>query len=88
MAKCGHLQQTCPEQRTSGALGSTKALLSEACKEVAWDASSHKYLRRGTLNGKPVQILVDTGSDRTVVLAKLVKASRVPVLCGHGETVF
>ena len=53
-----------------------------------WDASSHKYLRHGILNGKPVQILVDTGCDRTMVLAKLVKASRVPVLYGYGETVF
>ena len=61
--KCGHLLQTCPEQRTSAASGSSKALLSEACEEVAWDASSHKYLRRGTLNGRPVQMLVDTGSQ-------------------------
>ena len=92
--KFGHLLQTCPERRTSAASGSSKALLSEACEEVAWDASSHKYLRRGTLNGRPVQMLVDTGCDRTMVSAKLVKTSRVdkgckvPVLCAHGDTVF
>ena len=92
--KFGHLLQTCPERRTSAASGSIKALLSEACGEMAWDASSHKHLRRGTLNGRPVQMLVDTGCDRTMVLAKLVETSRVdkgckvPVLCAHGDTVF
>ena len=39
-------------------------------------------------------MLVDTGCDRTMVSAKLVKTSRVdkgckvPVLCAHGDTVF
>ena len=48
---------------------------------MAWDASSHKYLRRGTLNGRPVQMLLDTGCDRTMVSAKLVEISRVDKEC-------
>ena len=62
------------------------------CDEVAWNARSRKYLRHGTLEGRLVRILVDTGCDRTMISAGQVPSSKVdhstvvPVLCVHGDT--
>ncbi len=47
----------------------TKALLAEACEDAAWNADSHKILKRGKVDGRSVQMLVDTGCDRTIVSA-------------------
>ena len=81
----GHLSYSCPNK---------KALFAGACQDVAWNEDSYKYLRRGTVDGRPVQMLVDTGCDRTIVSATIVKTakldpgSKVPVLCVHGDTCF
>lgn len=51
---------------------------------MAWDEHSEKYLRNGTIDGQPVPILVDTGADRTMVAAHVVKRTKITryqVLC-------
>lgn len=59
----------------------------EACKDVVWNEKNIKCMRKGTVDGKPVQVLVDTGSDHRIVAAKVVKRAKlddtekVPVLC-------
>ena len=51
-------------------------------------------MRRTTVDGRPVQMLVDTGCDRTIVSATIVKTakldpgSKIPVLCVHGIPAF
>ena len=43
------------------------------------------------MDGRPVQMLVDTGCDRTIVSVKTAKfdpGSKVPGLCVHGDTCF
>ena len=60
--------------------------------ELAWNLSSPKYLRQGTVNGRPAQMLIDTGCNQTVVLSRLISKDRldhqdtVPMLCAHGDT--
>lgn len=61
-----------------------------ACDNVAWNEDSYKDLKQGTLNGRRVQMLVDTGSDKTIVAAgvkgvALNSEQKVPVLCVHGD---
>jgi len=64
--KFGHLMYNCPDRQAQ----ETKPVLSGVrCDEVAWNKGSQKYLRRGTLNGQPVQMLVDTGCTKTMVSA-------------------
>jgi predicted aspartyl protease len=89
----GHLMRNCPLNQSGTASGGVpKALMAQSCTNVAWNTRGHKYLRRGTLDGRPVQILIDTGGDLTMVSARLVDPSRlnmqykVPVLCTHGDT--
>ena len=61
----------CPTLEVSGASGVAKGLSARACDEIAWHAESRKFLRRGKLNGRRrVQILLDTGCDHTMVLAR------------------
>ena len=92
----GHLRYSCPNQNSKdqeARLGKTEniSLFAEACQDVAWNEDSTKYLRRGAVNGRPVQMLVDTGSDCTIVAARVVKDalldpnSKVPILCVHGD---
>ena len=82
----------CPNRRGNEASGATRALYAKKCDEVAWNVDSHKYLRRGTLEGRPVQMLVDTGCEMTMVSAKLVDSAMVdsqryaPVMCTHDDT--
>ena len=61
------------------------------CDDIAWNEDSYKYLKQGTLNEWQVQMLVDTGAERTIVAAGVVKGvvlnseQKVPVLCVHGD---
>ena len=50
------------------------AFYGDACQEVAWTEESEKSLKRGLLEGKPVQVLIDTGCSRTMVSSDCVKA--------------
>lgn len=90
----GHLSYSCPNKKPPASLQekpNTKALFAGACDDVAWNKDSYKYLKRGTVDGRPVQMLVDTGADRTIVSGEVVKMARldahckVPVLCVHGD---
>ena len=87
-----HLMYNCPNWNGSDVTGATRALYTKTCDEVAWNVDSHKYLCRRTSEGQPVQMLVDTGCEMTMVSAKLVDSARVdprrkvPVMCTHGDT--
>ena len=66
-------------------------MFAEACEDRAWNEDSYKYL--GTVDDRPVQMLVDIGSDQTIVSPGVVMSSKldacnnVPVLCAHREHV-
>ena len=60
---------------------------------MAWNERSRKYLRRDNLDGRAVQMLLDSGCSQTMVSARLVDApkisseEKVPILRAHGDTV-
>ena len=89
----GHLSYSCPNKHSPDTPGqSHKALFGEACKDVAWNKESQKYIQDGTVDGRPVKMLVDTGCTRTIVASTVVRKSKVtpknkvPILCVHGDT--
>ena len=90
----GILAILAPRGRVLLPKGGPRALFGGTCRDVAVNEDSVKYLRKGTVDGKPVQMLIDTGCDRTIVSADMVRrekmssASKVPVLCVHGDTCF
>ncbi len=63
------------------------------CREIAWNRDSDKYLRWGKVDKKPIQMLIDTGCDTTMVRSDQLHPSKVdntrtvPVLCVHGDQV-
>ena len=89
----GHMMYNCPYKKEASTPARPKALYGGSCQEVAWNEQSYKYLRRGRLDGRSVHMLVDTGSDRTMVAADFIESSkvngsyRVLVVCVHGDTV-
>ena len=92
--KFGHLMYSCPEmqgQATKPALSGTKTCT--GCNEVTWNQGSQKYLRRGTLNGRTVQMLIDTGCTKTMVSTKYLHSNCLDhinteeILCVHGDKV-
>ena len=91
--KFGHLMYNCPNRASPSTSAAPKpAFMGKTCTEMAWDAGSTKYLRRGYINGKVTQMLVDTGCDLTMVGEECVDNSQVnygktvPVQCVHGDT--
>ena len=90
--KWGHLMYSCPNKKELRVRADPKPAL-QACTDVAWNTEGSKYLRRGTVDGRRVQVLIDTGCDQTMVSARRVQPERVslgdgvPVLCVHGDTV-
>ena len=89
----GHMMYNCPYKKETSTSARPQALYGGSCREVAWNEQSYKYLRRGRLDGRSVQMLVDTGADRTMVaadcidLVKVEGSDKVPVVCVHGDTV-
>ena len=89
----GHMMYNCPYKKESSTVARPKALYGGTCREVAWNEQSYKYIRRGRLDGRSVQMLVDTGADRTMVAADCVNSAKVEgndcvsVVCVHGDTV-
>ena len=78
---------SCPEPQGQD----IKPVLSgKGCDEIAWNKRSQKFLRRGTLNGKPVQMLIDTGCTKTMVCADYLPSgcldhiNKQRILCVHG----
>ena len=61
----GHPSYSCPNRRSPNPqeTPSSKALFPEACEDIAWNEGSCMYQKRGTVDGRPVQMLVDMGSD-------------------------
>ena len=85
--KFGHLMYSCQGQDTRPALSG------KGCNEIAWNKWSQKFLRRGMLNGKPLQMLIDSGCTKTMVSADYLPAdcldhfNKERILCVHGDEV-
>ena len=88
----GHIAAFCPEKQASGAKADVKpAMLSKRCPEITNSPHGTRSLMAGTLDGQPVQVLVDTGSRMSVARAVLVDQSKwkekeVELQCVHGDT--
>ena len=58
---------------------------------MAWNKESQKHLHRGTLNSKPVQMLIDPGCTKTMVSANFIHPDcldnnkKEKILCVHGD---
>ena len=66
-------------------------MLSKRCPIIANSPHGTRSLAAGTLDGQPVQVLVDTGSHMSVARADLVDQSKwkkkeVELQCVHGDT--
>ena len=92
--KFGHLMYSCPEKKHDTTEASVKsAYFSEVCHNVPWNTDSHKYIKRGKIDGTSVRMLVDTGCDTTMVRATIVKQEKwdhnntATVMCVHGDKV-
>ena len=83
---------SCPQRQGQD---TRPALSSKGCNEIAWNKGSQKFLRRGIamLNGKPVQMLIDTGCTKTMVSADYLPTdcldhfNKERILCVHGDEV-
>lgn len=53
------------------------ALFGDVCKDVAWNAESHKCLQEDTVDGRPVRILFDRGCNCTTATLLVVMKSKV-----------
>ena len=65
-------------------------MLSQGCPAIACSDEATGNLISGTLDGQPVQVLVDTGSHMSVARADLVdqgkwKEREVELRCVHGD---
>ena len=84
--KFGHLMYSCPARNESKG-----NFFSKNHPEVAWNPGSKKFLRHGKLNGKPVQMLIDTGCTQTMVASDHVHPDAIDhgtteqILCVHGD---
>ena len=62
-----------------------------SCDEVVWNRGSQRCLHRGTLNGKPVQMLIDTGCTKIMASADHLNQDCVDqdqaekIMCVHGD---
>lgn len=90
--KYGHLMYSCPDRKSDGETARPRdTMFSRVCPDVAWNTDSHKYLKKGKVDGRSVRMLVDTGCDRTMVRASAVNEDKhdynntSKVLCVHGD---
>ena len=58
-------------------------MFAEACEDRAWNEDSYKYWKLGTVDDRPVQMLVDVGSDQTIVSPGVVKSSKLDAVIRH-----
>ena len=71
----GHVSYNCPKvQQVQVPTAQPKALYGGGCPELS---SCKDYVRNGSLDGNPVQMLIDTGCDRTLVSEELVDPSKI-----------
>ena len=81
---------SCPEYQRED---TRPALSGKGCNEIAWNKGSQKFLRRGMLNGKPVQMLIDTGCTKTMISANYLPTdcldhfNKERILCVLGDEV-
>ena len=84
----GHVSYNCPKAQRAQVTEQTKAFYAGGCPE---QSNCKDYVRSGSLDGNPVQMLIDTGCDRTMVVEELVDPSKIDrtktaqVLCVHGH---
>ena len=61
-----------PKAQRAKVTEQTKALYAGGCPELS---NCKDYVRSGSLDENPVQMLIDTGCDRTMVVEELVDPS-------------
>ena len=59
MRELGAFELYVPSEEGSFRPRGPRALFGESCRDVAVNEDSVKYLRKGTVDGKPVQMLID-----------------------------
>ena len=90
--KWGYLMFNCPNRKPSQANATSKlAMYGDAYPDVAWNGGSQKCLRQGYLGDQPVRMLIDTGSNLSMVAAIWINLEDVnygntePVVCVHTQ---
>ena len=85
---------SCPETQGQATKPAISGMVHcTGCSKVSWNQGSQKYLRRETLNGKSVQMLIDTGCTKTIVSFKYLDSNSLDhvnteeILCVHGDKV-
>ena len=74
--KYGHLMFNCPSKSAPTISGAGRTPYAKGCNKVAWNEWSRKYLWRGNLDGRAVQMMVYSGCSQTMVSARLVAAAK------------
>ena len=85
--KYGHMAVACPERKSS-----TKRANSKPVMVATQGLGKQLVLRDGKLDGRDVQVLLDTGSETSIARASLVDPSKctqqtVKVKCVHGDII-
>jgi hypothetical protein len=88
----GHIAAFCPNKKPTGVKAKSKPALFNQSVEEEQSATETSYVKSGSLDGKPVTILVDTGSRISVVRADLVDESKrtegtAQLECVHGDSI-
>ena len=52
-------------------------MFADVCEDMAWKEDNNKYLKKRRVDGKTVQMLVDTGSDRTIISGNIVERAKM-----------
>ena len=88
----GHIAAVCPNKKSTGVKAKSKPALFNQSGEEGQSTTETSYVQSGSLDGKPVTILVDTGSRISVVRADLVEESKctegtAALECVHGDSI-
>ena len=90
----GHIATVCPKRTTPNFKEDAKpAFVSESRRQRVCNPSNNKCMREGSIGGKDVKMLFDTGSYATIVKADLVENEKwnggetINVVCVHGDSV-
>ena len=86
----GHIAAVCPQRLQSGVRATSRPAFLSTSTEVETNCED-KFVRNGKVDGKPIKILLDTGSKMSIVRADLVNQTRwnvkdgMPIQCVHGD---
>ena len=72
----GHIAAFCPSKKPTGVKAKSKPALFNQSGEERQSATETNHVKLGSLDGKPVTILVDTGSRISAVRTDLVDDSK------------